>query len=200
MASCTSIPITCWWGACAASKGVLPGSIARVALALLALCGAGTALAEDETPALAGPGPLGFLQRLVGCAWYLGDSWQTFHWGVGERSLIGRAYSPGRDGEPLLVSDGLWFWHPGEQRVKGYFFAVPEMPVHFFDYTTRFEGDTMVNRLHSFGEMGGNYEEHWEFTGPDSYRWTLYATGGEGRRQIMDGTYRRHCDGAGLGQ
>ncbi|MGH8130764.1 MAG: hypothetical protein ACRES3_07915 [Steroidobacteraceae bacterium] len=47
------------------------------------------------------------------------------------------------EGKPKLVSEGAWFWHPGEKQIKGVFTAI-DMPVVFFDYTTRFEANKMM--------------------------------------------------------
>jgi hypothetical protein len=96
------------------------------------------------------------------------------------------------DGEPKLVSEGLWFWHPEMKKIKGYFTAI-EMPVAFFDYTTRFEGNRMVNELRAFSTAGSVdlYVETWEFTGTDSYQWTLSQPAADSLTKIMGGTYSR---------
>ncbi len=128
---------------------------------------------------------LGF-ESLIGGQWWLGDdSYQEFEWAVGQQMVKSRAYFV-LDETPTLVSEGVWFWHPGEEAVRGYHVAV-EMPVHFFDYTTRFEGNTLVSDLVSYGEMGATYRETFEFTGPDTYVWTLYQDG----ERAMGGTYHR---------
>ncbi len=49
----------------------------------------------------------------------------------------------------------------------------------------------MVSDLTSYGEMGGEYLETWEFTDDDHYVWTLFTTSGAERVQVMAGTYER---------
>lgn len=130
--------------------------------------------------------PLAPFARLVGGEWWLGDdSYQVFEWGVGEQLVKTKSFFV-VDGEPVLVSEGVWFWHPGERAIRGFHVAI-EMPVHFFDYTTWFEEDAMVSDLISFGEMGATYRETFEITGPDTYVWSLYQAG----ERVMGGTYTR---------
>ena len=86
-------------------------------------------------------------EQLIGGQWYLEGSYQEFEWGVGRRSVRSRSYFI-IEGEPKLVSEGIWFWHPGERQIRGVVTAI-DMPVVFFDYTTRFEGNRMVSDLRS---------------------------------------------------
>jgi hypothetical protein len=108
--------------------------------------------------------PLAPFERLVGGQWHLEGSYQEFEWGLGRRSVKSRGYFM-VDGKPRLVSEGVWFWHPGEKQIKGVFTAI-DMPVVFFDYTTPFEKDRMVNDLRAYGPRGNEtaYVETWEFT------------------------------------
>ena len=107
--------------------------------------------------------PLQPFERLIGGRWYLDESYQEFEWGVGRQSVRAWSYFV-VDGEPKLVSEGYWYWHPGEKQIKGLFTAI-EMPVVLFDYTTRFEGNTMVNDLKTFAANGNEtiFAETWEF-------------------------------------
>ncbi len=137
------------------------------------------------------PGPLAPFERLIGGQWHLEGSYQEFEWGVGRRSVRSRSYFV-VEGEPMLVSEGVWFWHPGEQRIRGAFTAI-EMPVVFFDTTTRFEGNKMVNDLRTYDAEGNEeaYVETWEFTDDTHYVWTLWKETPEGLREEMSGTYAK---------
>jgi len=145
------------------------------------LNGHGLALADDV--------PLAPFERLVGGEWHLEDSYQSFEWGVGRRSVRARSYLL-VDGTAQLVSEGFWYWHPGEQRIRGVFTAI-EMPVTLFDYVTRFDGDTMVSELAAYDAAGDSdrYIETWRFSGERAFEWALRAEpGGE---PLMSGTYQR---------
>ena len=68
------------------------------------------------------------------------------------------------------MSDGTWFWHSGDKAIKGIFVAL-DMPVVFFDYTTRFDGDKMINDLLTYDPAGTEsiYTETWDFTEENTY-------------------------------
>lgn len=146
---------------------------------------------QDPGGQPAAPHPLAAFERLVGGQWHLEGSYQEFEWGVGRRSVRSRSYFV-VEGEPKLVSEGVWFWHPGEEQIKGIFTAI-DMPVVFFDYTTRFEDDKMVNDLRSYGANGAEevYVETWEFRDDSHYVWTLWKKTPEGLSEVMGGTYSR---------
>lgn len=135
--------------------------------------------------------PLEPFPKLVGGKWRLADTYQTFHWGVGRLSVRSLGFAI-VDGEPKLVSEGIWFWHPELKQIKGYSTAI-DMPVNIFDYTTEFQENTMVNKLRAYSSTGSaeDYIETWEFTGPDTYEWTLSAPTPDGMTKIMAGTYTR---------
>jgi len=149
--------------------------------------------ASAETPShpSSSEEPLAPFERLIGGKWHTEGSYQEFAWGVGRRSVTSSSYFL-IDGEPRLVSEGLWYWHPGEERIKGVFTAV-DMPVVLFDYTTRFEGDQMVNELLSYDASGSEhaYKETWNFTGGTHYVWKLYRMTPEGLREEMGATYEK---------
>ncbi len=95
-------------------------------------------------------------ERLVGKRWFLGEStMQEFEWGVGRQSVRARGYVVAGGEAAELISEGTWFWHPGAQAIKGAFTAV-DMPISFFDYTTRFEGDSIVSELTAYPPSGGH--------------------------------------------
>ncbi len=138
-------------------------------------------------------GPLAPFERLVGGRWQLGDDfYQTFEWTIGKKAVTSRGYFV-IEGEPKLVSEGMWFWHPGEEKIKGYFVNI-DMPTEFIDYTTRFEGDKMLSEIDSYSPTGGleSFTESWDFSDDDHYEWSLY-TAEEGKR-AMGGTYTRVVD------
>lgn len=135
--------------------------------------------------------PLAPFERLIGGEWHQPGNYQVIEWGVGQKVVTSRHYFL-MDGQPVLVSEGFWFWHPGEQAIKGYFVAI-EMPVEVFEYTTTFEGNKMVSELKAFNPDGGeeNYVEEWEFSGDDQYEFSLYAITPEGRTQALNSTFSR---------
>lgn len=135
--------------------------------------------------------PLAPFERLIGGQWQLDDSYQTFEWGVGQKMLHTKSYFV-QDGQPALVSEGSWFWHPGHEAIKGHHAAVA-MGIDLFTYTTHFEGERMVNTLKTYAEDGSatKYLEIWEFTGPNSYEWSLYPEAGESEEKVMGGTFTR---------
>ncbi|NNF36357.1 MAG: hypothetical protein HKN68_19800, partial [Saprospiraceae bacterium] len=67
--------------------------------------------------------PLSGFESYIGGEWQFGETYQVFEWGIGKKSVKSRSYFI-LNGEPTLTSEGLWFWHPGEKIIKGYFTAV----------------------------------------------------------------------------
>lgn len=163
----------------------------------LLLAAAGTLLFANNGRAQGGPAhqgapnPLAPFEQLIGGRWHLDGSYQEFEWGIGRRSVRSRSYFL-VDGVPRPVSEGIWFWHPGEKKIKGVFTAV-DMPVVFFDYTTRFEENQMVSDLRSFDAEGSEsvYLEVFEITGKTQYEWKLLVETPEGHQEVMGGTYTR---------
>jgi len=137
------------------------------------------------------PNPLQPFERLIGGEWHLENTYQEFEWGVGRRSVKARSYFI-VDGETKLVSEGAWYWHPGLQQIKGVFTAI-DMPVVVFDYTTRFEGDTMRNDLKAYAENGNEtvFEETWQFVDDSQLEWKLTSVLDDGTKAVMSGTYIR---------
>jgi hypothetical protein len=135
--------------------------------------------------------PLKPFEPLIGGRWVLGSSFHEFDWGVGRTSVHSRAYTV-VDGKPKLVSQGMWFWHAGRKAIRGFATAV-DMPVVLFDYTTRFEGSTMVSDLLAYAPDGTEtvYLETWEFESDSSYVWRLLDPAASGLREIMRGKYVR---------
>jgi len=135
--------------------------------------------------------PLQGFERLIGGQWHLDESYQEFEWGVGRQSVRARSYFV-VEGQPKLVSEGYWYWHPGEQKIKGLFTAI-DMPVVLFEYTTRFEGNTMVNDLQTFAANGNEtiFAETWEFVDDTRFDWKLTSELSDGTEAMMSGTYVR---------
>ena len=155
---------------------------ALIAAALLLL---GPANAADPAD------PMAPFKRLVGGEWHHGDTYQVFEWGVGRRNVRSFSYAL-VDGEYTLVSEGTWYWHPQENAFKGIFVAVG-MGIDVFEYQTKFEDNTMVNKLKTF-DADGNEEHHaetWEFIDENHYVWTLFSQTEDGPRKTMEGTFVR---------
>jgi hypothetical protein len=136
--------------------------------------------------------PLAPFERLIGGMWVWGESSTEYEWGVGRQSVKARSYFL-VDGNLKLVSEGAWFWHPGEGQIKGVFTAVG-MPVALFDYTTRFEGERMVNDLAAYSASGEKtmYVETWEFTDETHYNWKLLQESPDGLQEVMAGTFSKN--------
>jgi len=148
-------------------------------------------LADPQDPDQSAAGPLAPFERLIGGQWHLDGSYHEFEWGLGRQSVRSRSYFI-VEGEPKLVSEGIWFWHPGEKQIKGAFTAI-DMPVVFFDYTVRFEGNKMVSDLVAFDAEGNKsaYVETWEFTDDTHYEWKLFSETPDGPREVMGGIYSK---------
>lgn len=168
------------------------GVLIAAALVATALLIPGWAHSQPEGEDAPAPGPLAGFERLIGGRWHLEGSYQEFEWGVGRRSVKARSYFV-VEGKPRLVSEGTWYWHPGEGKVKGIFTAI-DMPVELFEYTTRFEGNSIVSDLvaHTADGEKAAYTEKWEFVDESHFEWTLFSETPDGPREEMGGTYSRN--------
>jgi hypothetical protein len=162
-----------------------------IALIMCAFLMQGRVHAKAEYAPASAPHPLASFERLIGGQWYLAGSYQEFEWGVGRRSVIARSYFV-VEGIPKLVSEGVWYWHPEKKRIRGIFIAI-DMPVEVFEYTTRFEGNSIVSELAAYNADGTKtmYKEVWEFLDDAHFAWTLFAETPEGLKEEMSGTYSR---------
>ncbi len=162
----------------------------RIAFVLL-LC-SGTAVA-DQAP---GPGPLAPFEALIGGQWTLGDGYQVLEWGVGQRSVIARSYQRGAGG-PRLVSEGVWFFHPGKQTVVGYFTAVG-MDIALFEYQTTPSTAGLESEIVTWDEQGreSRYVERWLLQGEDRYLWQLMAPGEDGLKLVSESVFTREKSSA----
>ena len=159
------------------------GTVLGTVFAAIMLSMAATANAQ--------PNPLEPFERLIGGEWHLENTYQEFEWGVGRQSVKARSYFI-VDGQAKLVSEGAWYWHPGLQAIKGVFTAI-DMPVVVFDYTTRFEGNTMLNDLKAYSENGNEtvFKETWQFADNSQFEWKLTSILDDGSEAVMSGPYTR---------
>ncbi len=157
-------------------------------LCSLAATGAG----GDESPAAApeaagaAPNPLAPFVRLIGGEWHIGPYRHVYEWGVGERTVVARTY----DDQGRLASEARWFYHPGEQVIRGY---SVDPGGSLFEMTTSFDGDQLHNRLRTYGADGKvtDWSADWVFTGDDQYDWTLHVETEEGPKQTMQASATR---------
>lgn len=135
--------------------------------------------------------PLAPFEKLIGGKWVFEGGYQTVAWGLGKLSVKAKSYFV-VDGAPQLVSEGQWFWHPGQQQIRGYFTAV-QMPVVFFDYVTRFEDNKMISELKSYSAAGKEqrFLEVWDFTGDNRYEWSLLQKTENGNQTVMRNVFER---------
>jgi hypothetical protein len=135
--------------------------------------------------------PLSPFEYLIGGQWHLEGSYQEFEWGIGKQSVKAKSYFIMNE-KPVLVSEGIWYWDPGQMKIKGIFTAI-NMPVSFFDYTTRFDNNTMENDLRTYNAEGieTSYLETWEFIDDNHFIWQLRRNTPKGLVDEMGGTYIR---------
>lgn len=172
-------------------------SIARFRLATPVLAGVLAGVAGGGPPGVLAQQvgepegePLAGFERLIG-TWAAGTSTQTFEWGVGR--LVVRARSTVSEaGAARLVSEGLFLYDPLRNEVRGYFAAI-EMPTSYFEYSARWQGDTLVADLTTTDPDGNplRYLERWELAGEDRFRWTLRVGGDEQAPVVMSAEFRR---------
>ncbi len=146
---------------------------------------------ETETSNSLAGNPLAKFERLIGGQWHLEESYQEFEWGAGKRSVKAKSYFL-VEGKPKLVSEGIWFWHPGAKEVRGIFTAVG-MPVELFEYTTHLKSDSIVSDLAAYSSQGLKtvYTESWQFSDDAHFEWTLFVETPNGPQKEMWGTYTR---------
>ncbi len=164
-------------------------SLKLTLLIALVICYSSGLVAQEKDDS-AGEGLRPF-EQLIGGEWHLGNSYQVFEWGVGKLSVNSRNFFV-VDGSPKLVAEGSWFWHPGENKIKGNFSAI-QMPAVLFEYVTRFEDNKMINELSTYTADGKreDYTEIWEFVDAERFKWTLYSNSVPEPTKIMEGTYLR---------
>ena len=138
--------------------------------------------------------PLQNFEAIIGGEWWLGDdSFQTFEWGVGELSVRATGYLV-LEGKAVKNSEGEWFYHPGDKKIRG-FFTAQNMPITFFDYETTFDEDgNMINTIvgYGFNSVRLTYHETWEFISENTFNWTLSSIEEDGSfKLIIKDTHNR---------
>ena len=163
--------------------------LAKVILAVILLGAVFGSTGYPQTP----------VNELEKFSWLIGGKWSMdktgfhkFEWGFQKKSVISRTYAKvGSDYK--VVSEGRWFYHPGQKVIKGHFSA-QNMPFEFLEFTTRFEGSTMVNDLSAYDKNGklNEYTSTWEPTeNQDGYLWRLFMGRGDSKKEIMKGSYKK---------
>jgi hypothetical protein len=157
---------------------------AIIALTLFGIADVGATSAAQEDP-------LEPFARLMGGTWYGEGSEHSFEWGVGKRSVTADSYFIGEDGEPTLVSQGLWYWDPEAGTIRGVTIAI-EMPFEVMEMRSRFDDDMLINELRAIAADGttDSYVETWTFNSDNQYSWTLYQGTLDGEVWMTD-TYER---------
>ncbi|NNE66602.1 MAG: hypothetical protein HKN33_08545 [Pyrinomonadaceae bacterium] len=117
----------------------------------------------------------GFNWLVDGGKWSDGATMQEFEWGLDRMSVKSRSYAVS-EGEHRLVSEGVWFWHPGKKVIKGHFFAV-EMPFSFIESEAEFDGSRLIHRLSTYSgdKKPVEYVEVIEEASGGSYSWKLFS-------------------------
>ncbi|MGB5587585.1 MAG: hypothetical protein WBN78_07445 [Gammaproteobacteria bacterium] len=137
------------------------------------------------------PEPLAPFQRLIGGQWVMGSAYQTLEWGVGRRSVVAKSYQRDDKGDHL-VSEGIWFFHPGEQTIVGYFTAVG-MGISLFEYQTVASEAGLQSEITAWDEQGRptKYQERWILQGDERYLWQLFAAGEGNSEPVSEGVFTR---------
>ena len=138
------------------------------------------------------PNPLQPFDRFIGGAWYLGSNYQTFEWGLGEKSVIAKMYVKTEMGDKL-VSDFTWLWHPGKEKIIGFGTGIG-LERDFFEYESTFHGDTLLSLVWAY--HNGNTEttaqkEYIILTDENHYYWQLFEPLDGDWKENMHGMFNR---------
>ena len=88
----------------------------RLLAIIIPLFIATSAVAQDQ---MNSDNPLAPFEFLVGGAWTTNTTYQTFEWGLNKQAVHSKLYFI--EGDSLIKSGEItWFWHPGEEKIKGY--------------------------------------------------------------------------------
>ncbi len=167
--------------------------LALLTVTTLALPIVGIAQSAGSEPSVATTAatenPMTGFERLVGGEWDISILSHRFQWGIGHHTVLAKSY----DKAGNLAAEARWFWHPGEQTIKGY--SIDASGGSFAEMTTRFEGDTLINTLETITPEGtAAYTGRWVFTDSDHYDWTLFAIGPDGEeKEMMTATATREA-------
>jgi len=176
--------------------------VANVAVSVVASVVAGMGLYLAPAVLMAAePEPLAPFQRLIGGQWVMGSAYQTLEWGVGHRSVVANSYQRDENGDHL-VSEGIWFFHPGKQTIVGYFTAV-RMGISLFEYQTVASETGLQSEITAWDEQGrpAKYQERWILQGDERYLWQLFAAGEGNSEPVLEGVFtRRFANGDSPGE
>lgn len=131
-------------------------------------------LALSQEPEISN-NPLKPFEFLVGGSWTTETTEQTFEWGVGQKSVTSKLYFT-NSGEKILAGEITWFWHPKEQKIKGFGHSTDEA-MNFFEYNTEFtNANVMTNQFYGYGGQFDEVAQYemLEFLSEDQYRWTYF--------------------------
>lgn len=117
--------------------------------------------------------PMGAFSRLVGGRWKMTttagrDTYDTWTWGPGKRSIRSMRLGTLTDGDPWSNMT-VYYWHPAFKEIR--LLSVGSVWRGVGEGKTTFEGDSAESVL-VLNQTGGprHLRERWTFTGPDSYR------------------------------
>ena len=147
----------------------------------------GLCLAAWPAPASGQASPLADFGALVVGAWEDEGSRHVHEWGVGQRVITSKSYTRSADAWQL-VSEGMWFWDPTEDAIRGVVVALG-MPVELFEYRSEVRGRDVVHSLFAHGQGGGRFVERWRFV-EGAYAWTLEQVSDGSVETLMGGRYR----------
>lgn len=129
------------------------------------------------------------LNHLAGGEWELNGRYQAFEWSLDKQLLTAKSYTIKQDTVQIL-SEGIFFWHPEKQVIKGFVKSI-NMPVDLFDYTTQAFEDSLQSKIFAYGYNGAvtEYMEIIHILNDSTYEWKLY----EATRQkvLMQGIFKR---------
>ena len=135
--------------------------------------------------------PLQGFEWLVEGKWTDGKTVQELKWGINKQSVNARSFWVS-EGKLKLVSEGVWFWHSGEKKIKGYFFAI-DMPFSFVESEVEFDGTTLVHRMETYSgdEKPSQYIETFEQVSKDEYAWKLFSGSAPTGNALMSGNFTK---------
>jgi len=135
--------------------------------------------------------PLKHFEWMIGGEWSNGSTVQEFEWGLNQKSVKAKSYTV-NEKKRTLVSEGVWFWHPGKKVIKGYFSAVG-MPFSFVDSEAEFDGQRLIHKLETYsdGEKPQIYVEVMEPVSEGVFSWKLFAGLKPAGEELMSGRFKR---------
>lgn len=189
MSAGTAVPVAAR-RVCRALAGAPRACAALAVLAVLALAGF-PAAAADLTATDEARAALARFEPWIGGEWHMQGSIQRFEWGLDRRSVIATSWFEVA-GERTPVAAGVWVWHPGERRIRGWFTA-SGTGADFLEYTTVLREDGMLSDIVSWAADGRRaaQRETWELDGEDRCQWSLFDERGGHFEKSTGGTWER---------